>query len=73
MLLAASVHCATRAAINEARKQLKSWGAVEGAEPSFQLDVPATMPVVKQLCGLGSVETYLQSLVSPSTKSKNEV
>ncbi|KAL1552862.1 aryl-alcohol oxidase 3 [Salvia divinorum] len=66
LLLAASVHCATRAAIGEARKQLKSWGAVEGTESTFQLDVPATMPAVKQLCGLDSVETYLQSRLSPS-------
>ncbi|GER55010.1 aldehyde oxidase [Striga asiatica] len=64
LLLAASVHCATRAAIKEARKQVKEWGGLEGTESIFQLDVPATMPVVKQLCGLNSVETYLQSLLS---------
>ncbi|GER40664.1 aldehyde oxidase, partial [Striga asiatica] len=51
LFLAASVHCATRAAIKDARKQLKSWGGLEGAESTFQLDVPATMPVVKELCG----------------------
>ncbi|KAL0419431.1 UNVERIFIED_CONTAM: Abscisic-aldehyde oxidase [Sesamum radiatum] len=62
----ASVHCATRAAIKEARKQLKSWGAWDATDPTFQLDVPATMPVVKQLCGLNTVETYLQSLLSKS-------
>ncbi|KAL8548801.1 hypothetical protein ACS0TY_007898 [Phlomoides rotata] len=66
LLLAASVHCATRAAIKEARRQLKSWGALEGTDSTFQLDVPATMPVVKQLCGLDSVETYLQTLLSTS-------
>ncbi|KAK4407534.1 Indole-3-acetaldehyde oxidase [Sesamum angolense] len=66
LLLAVSVHCATRAAIKEARKQLKSWGAVDATDPTFQLDVPATMPVVKQLCGLNTVETYLQSLLSKS-------
>ncbi|GER40669.1 aldehyde oxidase [Striga asiatica] len=64
LLLAASVHCATRAAIKDARKQLKSWGGLEGAESTFQLDVPATMPVVKELCGLDSVETYLHALLS---------
>ncbi|CAA0805951.1 Abscisic-aldehyde oxidase [Striga hermonthica] len=64
LLLAASVHCATRAAIKDARKQLKSWGGLEGAESTFQLDVPATMPVVKELCGLHSVETYLRALLS---------
>ncbi|KAL8548804.1 hypothetical protein ACS0TY_007901 [Phlomoides rotata] len=66
LLLAASVHCATRAAIKGARRQLKSWGALEGTDSTFQLDVPATMPVVKQLCGLDSVETYLQTLLSTS-------
>lgn len=66
LLLAASVHCATRAAIKEARKQLKSWGAVEGTDLAFELDVPATMPVVKQLCGLDSIGSYLQTLLSPS-------
>lgn len=64
LVLAIAVHCATRAAINEARKQLGSWGAVEGTDPAFQLDVPATLPVVKQLCGLNTVEMYLQSLLS---------
>ncbi|PIN02954.1 Xanthine dehydrogenase [Handroanthus impetiginosus] len=67
LLLAVSIHCATRAAINAARKQLKSWGAVEGTDPTFLLDVPATMPVVKQLCGLNAVEMYLQNLLSRSS------
>ena len=63
LLLAVSVHCATRAAIKEARKQLHSWGGLEGSDSEltlFDLEVPATMPVVKQLCGLDSVEKYLQ-------------
>ncbi|CAA2978249.1 indole-3-acetaldehyde oxidase-like [Olea europaea subsp. europaea] len=65
LLLAASVHCATRAAIKEARKQLKSWGSVvDGSDSTFQLEVPATMPVVKKLCGLDTVERYLQSLLT---------
>ncbi|KAL3828644.1 hypothetical protein ACJIZ3_017446 [Penstemon smallii] len=66
LLLAASVHCATRAAIKAARKQLKSWGGNEGTDSVFQLDVPATMPVVKRFCGLDTVETYLQYLLSKS-------
>ncbi|KAL2239999.1 UNVERIFIED_CONTAM: Indole-3-acetaldehyde oxidase [Sesamum indicum] len=66
LLMAVSVYCATRAAISEARKQLKSWGAVEGTDPTFLLDVPATPPVVKQLCGLTAVEMYLNSLLSHS-------
>ncbi|PSS09429.1 Indole-3-acetaldehyde oxidase [Actinidia chinensis var. chinensis] len=64
LLLAVSVHCATRAAIKEARKQLSCWKGLEGCDDStiFQLEVPATMPVVKELCGLDNVECYLKSL-----------
>ncbi|XP_050217596.1 indole-3-acetaldehyde oxidase-like [Mercurialis annua] len=60
LLLAASVHCATRAAIREARKQLDPWRCQESSLSAFELDVPATMPKVKELCGLDSVERYLQ-------------
>ncbi|GAB4859896.1 aryl-alcohol oxidase 3 [Ancistrocladus abbreviatus] len=60
LLLASSVHCATRAAIKEARKQLLSWSSTEMFNSTFQLDVPATMPVVKELCGLDMVERYLK-------------
>ncbi|KAI7725024.1 hypothetical protein M8C21_029795, partial [Ambrosia artemisiifolia] len=66
LLLAASVHCATRAAIKEARNQLYSWKGLNDPDSFFQLDVPATMPVVKTLCGLDNVEFYLQSLLSKS-------
>ncbi|KAL8255816.1 hypothetical protein R6Q59_030883 [Mikania micrantha] len=66
LLLAASVHCATRAAIKEARNQLCSWKGLGDSDSMFQLDVPATMPVVKTLCGLDNVEFYLQSLLSRS-------
>ncbi|XP_051120836.1 indole-3-acetaldehyde oxidase-like [Andrographis paniculata] len=59
LVLAVSVHCATRAAICSARKQ-------SNIPSTFLLDVPATMPVVKQLCGLDTVEKYLQSLSSSS-------
>ncbi|KAI3955448.1 hypothetical protein MKW98_018549 [Papaver atlanticum] len=69
LLMAASVHCATRDAIKEARKQVLSWsGSESGPEASsystFQLEVPATMPIVKELCGLDNVEKYLKSLVA---------
>ncbi|WOH03729.1 hypothetical protein DCAR_0623129 [Daucus carota subsp. sativus] len=65
LLLAVSVHCATRAAIKEARKQLHSWkNSSDQSNVSFQLDVPATMPVVKRLCGMDYVESYLQNLLS---------
>ncbi|EEF46508.1 aldehyde oxidase, putative [Ricinus communis] len=60
LLLAASVHCATRAAIREARKQLDSWGCLDSSVSTIQVDVPATMPKVKELCGLEIVERYLQ-------------
>ncbi|XP_068650311.1 indole-3-acetaldehyde oxidase-like [Aristolochia californica] len=64
LLLAASVHCATREAIREARKELFSLKDPDESSSSFHLDVPATMPVVKELCGLDNVERYLESLLS---------
>jgi xanthine dehydrogenase molybdopterin-binding subunit B len=64
LLLAVSVHCATRAAIEEARKQLLSWSSQDGFQSIFQLDVPATMPVVKELCGLDIVDKYLEWRIS---------
>ena len=66
LLLAVSVHCATRAAIREARKQLLRWKGLNESDLTFQFDVPATMPVVKKLCGLENVEIYKQSLLKLS-------
>ncbi|KAG6417728.1 hypothetical protein SASPL_119920 [Salvia splendens] len=66
LVLAASVYCGIRAGVVEARKQLKGWGATQGTDSDLQLDVPATLPVVKQYCGLDYVETYLRSLLAPS-------
>ncbi|KAK2377468.1 abscisic aldehyde oxidase [Trifolium repens] len=60
LILAVSVHCATRAAIKEARKQLLSWSDLDETDSTFQLPVPATMPVVKELGGLDIVERYLK-------------
>ncbi|EEF46511.1 aldehyde oxidase, putative [Ricinus communis] len=60
LLLAASVHCAVRAAIREARQQIDSWSGLDFSNSKFEVDVPATMPKVKELCGLDSVERYLQ-------------
>ncbi|KAK8550754.1 hypothetical protein V6N12_039444 [Hibiscus sabdariffa] len=61
LTLAVSVHCATRAAILEARKQLGSWNSEEDPNSkAFQLEVPAVMPVVKERCGLDSVQKFLQ-------------
>ncbi|KAI9196289.1 hypothetical protein LWI28_022642 [Acer negundo] len=56
LLLAVSVHCATRAAIKEAQKQLVSWSGLDWSDSTFHLEIPATMPVVKELCGLDCVE-----------------
>ncbi|KAJ4903083.1 Abscisic-aldehyde oxidase [Raphanus sativus] len=67
LLLAASVHCATRSAIREARKQSLPWNCSDGngdvSGGDFELPVPATMPVVKGLCGLYSVEKYLEEKI----------
>ncbi|KAF2601795.1 hypothetical protein F2Q70_00027947 [Brassica cretica] len=64
LLLAASVHCATRSAIREARKQSLSWNCNGDVScTDFELPVPATMPVVKGLCGLYSVEKYLEGKI----------
>ncbi|KAB2615213.1 abscisic-aldehyde oxidase [Pyrus ussuriensis x Pyrus communis] len=71
LLLAVSVHCATRAAIKESRKQLLQWGGIDGSASIFQLDVPATMPVVKELCGLETVERYLEWITGRNQGSLN--
>lgn len=63
LLLAVSVHCATREAIKEARKEHLPCNGFDGSA-IFQLKVPATMPVVKELCGLENVERYLENLLS---------
>uniref|UniRef100_A0ACD5UUT5 Uncharacterized protein n=2 Tax=Avena sativa TaxID=4498 RepID=A0ACD5UUT5_AVESA len=55
LLLASSVHCAVREAIGAARQEFSSG-------VTFQLDVPAPMTVVKELCGLDIVEKYLENL-----------
>ncbi|VAI92999.1 unnamed protein product [Triticum turgidum subsp. durum] len=56
LVLAASVHCAVREAIRAARKEFGS------SELTFQLDVPAPMTHVKEMCGLDVVDKYLESL-----------
>ena len=62
LLLAPSVHCAMREAISAARKVFSvSTGPVNFAV-TLQMDVPATMPVVKELCSLHVVERYLESV-----------
>ncbi|KAL6893928.1 hypothetical protein ACP4OV_008026 [Aristida adscensionis] len=62
LLLASSVHCAMREAIRAARKEFSVCTGPANSTITFQMDVPATMPVVKELCGLDVVERYLESL-----------
>lgn len=63
MLLAVSVHCATREAIRAARTEF-STDDTKVSALDFQFDVPATMPVVKELCGLNNVEKYLETFLT---------
>ncbi|TKW30573.1 hypothetical protein SEVIR_2G047000v4 [Setaria viridis] len=64
LLLAASVHCATREAIRAARREPHCSASGPSSPSHFDLEVPAIMPVVKELCGLDNVERYLESLLS---------
>ncbi|PNT76760.1 hypothetical protein BRADI_1g52740v3 [Brachypodium distachyon] len=62
LVLASSVHCAVREAICAARKEF-AHSTGSGSSPlTFQLDVPAPMTVVKELCGLDIVDKYLENL-----------
>ncbi|MCD7449394.1 aryl-alcohol oxidase 2 [Datura stramonium] len=71
LLLAATVHSSIRAAIREARKQLKSWGKLDESVSEFYLEVPAIMPVVKTTCGLDYVEKYLETLINKPSDSES--
>jgi indole-3-acetaldehyde oxidase len=51
-----------REAIRAARKEFSICTGPVNSAVTFQMDVPATMPLVKELCGLDVVERYLQSL-----------
>jgi len=62
LVLASSVHCALREAIRAARVESAN-SIVSGRSPlEFQMDVPAPMTLVKELCGLDIVEKYLERL-----------
>ncbi|XBI13470.1 hypothetical protein VPH35_140199 [Triticum aestivum] len=50
LVLASSVHCAVREAIRAARKEFGS------LQLTFQLNVPAPMTLVKEMCGLDIVD-----------------
>jgi hypothetical protein len=63
VVLASSVHCALREAIRAARKDFSYSTESAGTSPLiFQLNVPAPMTVVKELCGFDIVEKYLENL-----------
>jgi xanthine dehydrogenase molybdopterin-binding subunit B len=62
LLLASSVHCALREAIRAARTEFAACVGSKGSPLTFQMDVPATMPTVKELCGFDIVEKYLETL-----------
>ncbi|KAL6639541.1 hypothetical protein ACP70R_023271 [Stipagrostis hirtigluma subsp. patula] len=64
LVLASSVHCALREAIRAARKAYASTTGSGSSPLTFQLDVPAPMTVVKELCGFDIVEKYLESLLT---------
>jgi len=72
LLLAASVHCAMREAIRAARKEFSVCTGPANSAITFEMDVPATMPIVKELCGLDVVERYLESMstAGPTTTAK---
>ncbi|KAG0547256.1 hypothetical protein BDA96_01G064100 [Sorghum bicolor] len=66
LLLASSVHCAMREAIRAARKEFSVCTGPANSTITFQMDVPATMPIIKELCGLDVVERYLESMSAAS-------
>ncbi|XP_039832660.1 indole-3-acetaldehyde oxidase-like isoform X2 [Panicum virgatum] len=70
LLLASSVHCAMREAIRAARKEFSVCTGPTNSTVTFRMDVPATMPVVKELCGLDIIERYLESLNAGPTTTK---
>ncbi|TVU44679.1 hypothetical protein EJB05_04128, partial [Eragrostis curvula] len=71
LLLASSVHCAMREAIRAARKEFNVCTGPANSTTTFQMNVPATMPVVKELCGLDVVERYLESVSTAAPTAAN--
>ncbi|WOL15297.1 indole-3-acetaldehyde oxidase-like [Canna indica] len=69
LLLAASVHTAISEAIKAVRMEFSSATGTDNSTSFFQLEVPATMPVVKEFCGLDNVEKYLAHLVSTQVEA----
>nr|Q6Z351.1 RecName: Full=Putative aldehyde oxidase-like protein [Oryza sativa Japonica Group]BAC84232.1 putative aldehyde oxidase [Oryza sativa Japonica Group] len=71
VVLGASVHCAVREAIRAARIEFAGNNGSGSSLLTFQLDVPAPMTVVKELCGLDIVEKYLEDLSNRGAASGN--
>ncbi|CAL5089858.1 unnamed protein product [Urochloa decumbens] len=63
LVAASSVHCAVREAIRAARKEFANSTGSGSSPLEFQMDVPAPMTLVKELCGLDIVDKYLESLI----------
>jgi indole-3-acetaldehyde oxidase len=59
-----------REAIRAARKEFSVCTSPTNSTITFQMDAPATMPVVKELRGLDVVERYLESLNAGPTTTK---
>jgi indole-3-acetaldehyde oxidase len=51
-----------REAIRASRKEFSVCTGPANSPLTFQMDVPATMAAVKELCSLDVVENYLRSL-----------
>ncbi|KAK3126803.1 hypothetical protein QOZ80_7AG0563060 [Eleusine coracana subsp. coracana] len=64
VVLASSVHCALREAIQAARKDFADSTEQKSFPLTFQLDVPSPMTLVKELCGFDIVEKYLENLLT---------
>ncbi|GJN12240.1 hypothetical protein PR202_ga30534 [Eleusine coracana subsp. coracana] len=64
VVLASSVHCALREAIQAARKDFADSTEQKSFPFTFQLDVPSPMTLVKELCGFDIVEKYLENLLT---------
>jgi hypothetical protein len=56
-----------REAIRAARKEFSVYTGPANSPLTFQMNVPATMPIVKELCGLDIVERYLESVSAAGT------
>ncbi|CAN6180236.1 unnamed protein product [Urochloa humidicola] len=61
VVLASSVHCALREAIQAARKDFANTTESGTSPLIFQLNVPAPMTAVKELCGFDIVEKYVEN------------